>query len=162
MQSFRTSMAAATAAIAIAAFAVPGYVSAAEVTSRHTADEIAKAKPSGTIEVEAEQIRLIVGGAQGRGVLHFQGKSYPFTMKGGTVGGVGMTKVHATGDVYFLDNVRDFAGNYSAATIGAALGPGAGGSQYENNKGVFIKVRSKSEGVGLNLGLGVVSITLAE
>ena len=83
-------------------------------------------------------------------------------MKGGTVGGLGATKVTATGDVYFLENVADFAGKYSAATIGAAVGPGVGGSQYENDKGVFIKVRSKTEGVALNLGLGVISISLAE
>ncbi len=162
MQSLRMSMTAATAAIAIAAAAVAGSVSAQETKPRHTAEEIAKAKPSGTIEVEAEQIRLIIGGAQGKGTLFFQGKSYPFTMKGGTVGGIGVTKVTATGDVYFLENVRDFAGSYSAATIGVAAGPGAGGSSYENNKGVFISVRSKSAGVALNLGLGVISITLAD
>jgi hypothetical protein len=158
----RVKLAAAATAIALAAVAIPAYVSAQEVTSRHTADEIKKAKPSGTIEVEASQLRLIVGGATGRGTLQFKGKSYPFTMKGGTVGGVGATKVTATGDVYFLENVADFAGNYSAATLGAALGAGFGGSQYENNKGVFINVRSKTEGVGLNLGLGVISITLTQ
>ena len=162
MQSFLTTMAAATTAIAIAAVALPGYVSAQEVTPRHTADEIAQAKPSGTIEVEAAQIRLIVGGASGRGILHFKGKSYPFTMKGGTVGGVGVTKVSAAGDVYFLESVKDFPGTYSAATIGAAVGPGAGGSQYENDKGVFISVRSKTAGVALNLGLGVVSISMTQ
>ena len=158
----RVRIAAAAIAIAAGAVSIPAYVCAQEVTPKHTAEEIKNAKPSGTIEVEAAQLRLIVGGATGRGTLNFKGKSYPFTMKGGTVGGVGATKVTATGDVYFLENVADFAGNYSAATVGAALGPGFGGSQYENNKGVFINVRSKSEGVGLNLGLGVVSITLAQ
>ena len=89
--------AAMVAAIALAAVALPSYVTAQEVTPKHTADEIAKAQPSGTIEVEAGQLRLIVGGAQGRGTLYFKGKSYPFTMKGGTVGGIGATKVTATG-----------------------------------------------------------------
>ena len=163
MQFRRSNLAAAVAtAIALAAVALPAYVSAQDIKPRHTAEEIAKAKPSGTIEVEASQLRLIVGGAQGKGMLHYKGKSYPFTMKGGTVGGIGATKVTAAGDVYFLDNVADFAGTYSAATIGAALGPGVGGSQYENNKGVYIKVRSKTEGVALNMGLGVVTITLAQ
>jgi hypothetical protein len=156
------SIAAAATAIALAGIAMPVYVSAQEVKPSRTAEEIKNAKPSGTIEVEAAQLRLIVGGAQGKGTLHFKGKSYPFTMKGGTVGGVGATKVTATGDVYFLENVADFAGTYSAATIGAALGPGFGGSQYENGKGVFINVKSKTEGVGLNLGLGVVSITMTK
>jgi hypothetical protein len=163
MQFRKGGIAAAVAtAIAVAALALPSYVSAQEVTPKRTAEEIKKSKPSGTIEVEASQLRLIVGGAQGKGTLHYKGKSYPFTMKGGTVGGIGATKITATGDVYFLENVADFAGTYSAATAGAALGPGFGGSQYENNKGVFINVRSKTEGVGLNLGLGVISITMSQ
>jgi hypothetical protein len=129
---------------------------------RHTAEEIAKSKPSATFEVTAEQLRLIVGGATGKGTLLYQGKTYPFTMKGVTVGGIGATKVIAKGDVYFLERLEDFEGAYSAITIGAALGGGAGGSQYENNKGVFVSVKSKTEGLGLNLGLGAVQVAFAK
>jgi hypothetical protein len=154
---------AAAGLIAAAMFSLP-LAASAQATSqpKHTADEIAKAKPSGTIEVSAEQLRLLVGGASGKGTLHYKGKQYPFTIKALTAGGVGYTKVTATGDVYFLDKLEDFAGTYSAATIGAALGKGVGGSQYENNKGVFISVKSKTEGVALNLGLGGVEVTLAK
>jgi hypothetical protein len=160
-RSFSNS--AAAGLIAAAMFAVP-LAASAQATSqpRHTAEEIAKAKPSGTIEVSAEQLRLLVGGASGKGVLHYQGKQYPFTMKALTAGGVGYTKVNATGDVYFLDKLEDFPGTYSAATIGATLGKGVGGSQYENNKGVFLSVKSKTEGVGLSLGMGGVQVELAK
>ena len=103
--------------------------------------------------------RVRVGGGTADGVLHFQGKTYPFKAKGVTVGGIGYTKSHAQGDVYFLKNAEDFAGSYSAVTIGAAAGTaGAGGSQYENQKGVYVRVKSKSEGLALNLGLGVVTV----
>jgi hypothetical protein len=54
----------------------------ADAKPRHTAEEIARSKPSGTLEVSAEQVRLILGGASGRGTLYYGGKSYPFTMKG--------------------------------------------------------------------------------
>lgn len=158
--SLRKSVVSFLTAGILAASAAPLVVQAQapEDKPRHTAEEIAKAKPTATFELTAEQVRLIVGGASGRGTLYFKGKSYPFTMKGVTVGGVGVTKVTATGDVYFLERVEDFAGAYSAATIGAALVAGGGGSQYENNKGVYVRVRSKSEGVALNLGLGAVQV----
>ena len=158
---------AAAGLIAAAMFSLPLAASAqgtmpTEGKPRHTAEEIAKSKPSGTIEVSAEQLRLLVGGASGKGTLHYKGKQYPFTIKAVTAGGVGYTKVNATGDVYFLDKLEDFPGTYSAATIGATLGKGLGGSQYENNKGVFISVKSKTEGLALNLGLGGVEVTLAK
>lgn len=160
-RSFINSAAAGLVAAAMLAF--PLAVSAqATAQPKHTADEIAKSKPTGTIEVSAEQLRLILGGASGKGVLNYQGKQYPFTLKAATVGGVGYTKITATGDVYFLNKLEDFAGTYSAATIGAALGGGVGGSQYENNKGVFISVKSKTEGVALNLGLGGVQVEFAK
>jgi hypothetical protein len=154
--------AAAVALLATGAYTFSVAAPANEPAPRYTAEDIAKAKPVATFELTAEQVRLLVGGASGRGTLHYKGKSYPFTMKGMTVGGVGVTKVNATGDVYFLQKVEDFAGTYSAATIGAALGPGVGGSQYENNKGVFVKVRSKTEGVALNLGLGGVQVSFVK
>ncbi|HYH40645.1 MAG TPA: DUF1134 domain-containing protein [Burkholderiales bacterium] len=126
----------------------------------YTAEDIAKAKPVGTIEVEAEQLRLLLGGARGKGVLTYQGKKYPFSLKAVTVGGVGVTKVSATGDVYFLKSPADFAGTYSAMTIGATVGKGKGASQYQNSKGVFISVKSKSEGLALSLGTGGVEVTM--
>jgi len=129
---------------------------------RHTADEIAKTKPSASFEVTAEQLRLLIGGATGKGVLYYQGKTYPFTIKAVTAGGVGATKVTAKGDVYFMDRLEDFEGAYSAVTAGVAVGGGVGGSQYENNKGVFLSVSSKTEGVGLNLGIGAVQVALVK
>jgi hypothetical protein len=160
-RSFINSAAAGLVAAAMLAFPLAASAQAGP-GPKHTAEEIAKAKPSGTIEVSAEQLRLLLGGASGKGTLHYQGKQYPFTIKAATVGGVGYTKVIATGDVYFLSKLEDFAGTYSAATIGAALGAGVGGSQYENNKGVFISVKSKTEGVALNLGLGGVQVAFAK
>jgi hypothetical protein len=126
----------------------------------YTAEDIAKSKPVGTINVEAEQIRLILGGAKGKGVLHYQGKTYPFSLKAVTVGGVGVTKITAIGDVYFLKTPADFPGTYSAITAGATLGAGVGASQYQNGKGVFLSVKSKSEGVALSLGAGGVEVTM--
>jgi hypothetical protein len=152
------TMTAGAALVALAALGFQTNAGAQDNKPRYTAEDIAKAKPNGTFELTAEQIRLLLGGASGRGTLNYGGKTYPFTIKAGTVGGVGVTKVNATGNVYFLNKVEDFAGLYSAATIGAALGAGAGASQYQNDKGVFLSVKSKTEGVALNMGLGAVQV----
>jgi hypothetical protein len=141
---------------------VSAPVTAAEQKASRTAEEIAKAKPSATFEVQAEQVRLLIGGGSGKGVLNYQGKQYPFTVKGVSLGGVGVTKVDARGTVYFLNKLEDFPGTYSAVSAGATLGAGAGASQFENNKGVFLDVKSKTEGVGLSLGLSGVQIEFAK
>jgi hypothetical protein len=128
---------------------------AAEPAQRqqHTAEDIKNATPSGTISFEAEQFRLILGGSSGKGVLTYQGKTYPFTFKGVSVGGIGMTKNEGTGQVYFMNKLEDFAGRYSAIGAGATAGKGSNAGSFENDKGVYLSVRSKSEGLALSLGI---------
>jgi hypothetical protein len=117
--------------------------------------------PSATFEVEATQVRLLIGGAKGKGVLHYNGTDYTFTLSAGGIGGVGYAEVKATGDVYFLEKPEDFAGTYSAATAGAALGKGTAVAGFRNagNK-VQLVTKTESEGVGLFLGLGAMQIEL--
>ena len=125
---------------------------------QQTGVDISKETPSGTIDVDAEQVRLIIGGSGGKGVLHYKGKDYPFTFKGGSVGGIGVTKMRAVGNVYLLNKVEDFPGTYTAVTAGAAVGGGKGMSSFQNNKGVYLDVKSKTEGLALNLGLAVATV----
>jgi len=116
---------------------------------------------SGTVEIKAQQVRLIVGGAKGTGVLHFNGKDYKFKMSGASVGGVGVTKVDAVGTVYNLKDIKDFPGIYSGMGMGATAVEGAGASSWEN-KGVVVKMKSKTEGLALNLGINSVKIELVK
>ncbi|MBC7779396.1 MAG: DUF1134 domain-containing protein [Proteobacteria bacterium] len=153
---------AAALSLTLAAAFTPAIAAEDKSKSQRTAEDINNAKPSGTIEVEAEQIRLILGGARGRGVLNFQGKTYPFTLRGASAGGVGINKVSATGNVYFLTKAEDFTGTYSAVTAGVTAVKGRGASTFENGKGVVISVRSKTEGVALTLGVGVVEVNFAK
>jgi hypothetical protein len=116
---------------------------------------------SGTVEVKAESIRLILGGAKGTGVLHYQGKDYHFKMSGASVGGVGVTKVDSVGIVYNLKSIEEFPGTYSGGSVGAVAGKGVGGSSWENPKHVVLKMHAKSaEGLALNLGLNAVTVEL--
>ena len=102
---------------------------------------------------------MLFCGERGSGVLHFQGQDYPFQVKGLSVGGVGFTEVDATGDVYFLNNVEDFPGTYSAGTAGVTVVKGMGGGVFQNDKGVVLTLKGKSEGVGLSLGLGGMEVS---
>lgn len=116
--------------------------------------------PDATADFDAKQLRLIVGGAKGKGVLHFKGKDYPFTMSGVSVGGVGVTEAHGTANVYFLKKIEDFPGTYNGIGAGAAAGPSKGGNTFQSMKEVVITTKSKGEGVALNLGVSSVTITL--
>lgn len=116
---------------------------------------------SATLDVEVTQLRLLLGGAKGKGVLHYQGKDYNFTVKAGTVGGVGYAENKSSGKIYFLDKLEDFAGAYTAATAGVAVGKGTGVSSYQNSKNVQIVMHSEeSKGLGLFLGLSVLEVEL--
>ena len=127
-----------------------------------TAADLDKMKPSGTVTLEEKEIGLIFGGSSGKGVLTMGGKKYNFTMKGGTAGVIGVTKVQATGNVYKLNKVEDFAGTYSAVTAGAALVKGVGASRYQNTKGVYLSLTEKSSGAELSLGISIFEVALTK
>lgn len=117
---------------------------------------------SGTVEIKAKQIALIVGGGWGDGVLHFQGQDHPFKVTGLKAGGVGYVELDAVGDVYFLNKLEDFSGKYGTAAIGATAAKGSVVATVENNKGVILRLKAKSKGAALNLGVGGMSIKFEE
>lgn len=100
-------------------------------------------KPSGTISVELKSVAIGIGGEWGHGVLTFQGKEYKLKMSGFSVVDVGIASVSAEGHVYHLKNVSEFAGTYSAAEAGIAVGAGAGASTMKNQNGVIMSLTSK-------------------
>ena len=121
-----------------------------------------KETPSGTVEIEAKQIAFIIGGGWGSGVFHFKGQDYPFKITGLKAGGVGYVKLDAVGDVYFLDKLEDFSGTYGQSAIGATAAKGSIVATVENSKGVILRLKAKTTGLALNLGVGGISIKLEE
>ena len=78
-----------------------------------------KDKPlSGTLTVEQYQVAWILSGNIGGGKLDYKGKTYDFTIGGLGVGGFGVSKIEATGEVYGLKKVEDFVGAYGQARYG--------------------------------------------
>lgn len=156
----KTIIAAMLSTIIGVAFVLPMSVLAEDSISAPPAAQ-KELVESGTLEVRAKQMRLIVGGAKGTGVLHFKGKNYKFKMSGASVGGVGVTKVDAVGTVYNLNDIKDFPGTYAGMGVGAAVVEGQGASSWQN-KDVVIKMKAKSEGVALNMGVNAVTIELVK
>lgn len=127
-----------------------------------TAQDLANTPPSATLEFDGVQIRLLVGGSTGKGVLHFRGKQIPFTARSLSVGGAGVAEVHAVGDVHYLKNVDDFAGVYTGLTIGATAVKGKGAATFQNSKGVVLSVKAKSDGAALSLGMSGFEVSLVK
>jgi hypothetical protein len=96
----------------------------------------------------------------GTGILTTRGQRYPFALQGLEVGGVGVAKVQATGQVYHLRQVADFAGTYVAVGADAAVVQGAGLLTMRNQQGVVINLQSRQQGVKLTAGGEGIRITL--
>ena len=101
---------------------------------------------------------FIGSGAAGGGTLNYRGESYPITVGGLGVGGIGASKLTASGSVYGLQRREDFAGAYVQIRNGWALGErGKGTLWLRNRNGVTMKLNTRRKGLQLSLGAdGVV------
>lgn len=117
---------------------------------------------SGTIDIEEEQIGFIINGSIGEGTLHYQGVDYTFTLKGLKVGGLGISKMSAAGEVYNLYNLSEFPGTYVAGEYGLSVGGGMGGTVLKNQNGVYLNVHSTIQGVSLNFGVEGIAVELKD
>ena len=130
------------------------FAADAPASPKISEEQLAKAPVSATLDIDIKEIGLIFGGQSGKGVLHFQGKDYPFTLKGLQAGIiVGATKTHVTGEVRNLTKLEDFEGSFSAAGAGATMVKGGEASSFRNNKDVIFVLKAKITGLGINLGL---------
>ncbi|SRR6266508_2770300 len=114
---------------------------------------------SGTVTIEQLQVAFIGSGGAGEGTLHFQGRSHRFSVGGLGVGGFGISKMEATGEVYNLRELSQFPGAYGAARYGAAFGDKGGGELWlENSHGVMMSLKAKREGLAVSLGADAMVI----
>jgi hypothetical protein len=114
---------------------------------------------SGTVEIEQVQVAFIGSGNVGGGTLNYQGRSYRFTVGGLGVGGFGISKMQAYGDVYNLKALNQFPGAYGQARYGMAAGDtGSGQMWLQNPDGVLISLRTRRQGLALSLGADAVII----
>jgi hypothetical protein len=116
--------------------------------------------PDATLTMSEGQVAFGIGFSWGKGVLTYQGKEYPFKVKGLSVVDIGITKATSSGKVYNLKKLEDFNGNYTAASAEGTLAGGAGALTMKNQNGVVIDLRSTTAGVNLKLSVEGVSLTL--
>jgi len=125
-------------------------------------DAIAGKTPDGTVEMRQVQVAYIGSGSTGNGVLHYQGRDYPFNVSGLGVGGLGASTIDAVGEVYDLPTLSRFAGKYAQARYGVALGNWSAGNLWlQNGSGVILHLKARRTGLMLSLGGDAVVITPA-
>ncbi len=124
---------------------------------------IAGLEPSGQVEMTQVQAAYIGSGSAGSGTLWYQGRSYPFTVGGLGVGGIGFSTIEAEGEVYKLENIRQFPGAYAQGRYGFALGDTSAGDLWlQNEAGVILHLKAKRSGLMLSLGGDAVVIEMAK
>ncbi len=139
-------------AIAAGAFGPIGVAQA-------VAQEQPKGAPSGTVVIQQIQVAFIGSGSMGGGTLKFGGRSYPITVGGLGVGGMGASRLTATGSVYGLARKEDFAGAYVQLRRGWALADqGKGTLWLANRNGVTMKLKVRRQGLQTALGADGVLI----
>ena len=123
----------------------------------------AKAKgPDATLELSQGSVAAGIGFSWGGGTLTYRGKRYPVSVDGLTVGSVGISRATASGAVTNLKSLDDFNGTYTAVGAGAAVGGGASIATMQNQNGVRITLRSRSQGVKFTLGASGVSLQIKQ
>ena len=114
---------------------------------------------TGTVSIRQLQVAFIGSGAVGGGTLHFNKRKYEITVGGLGIGGIGASRLTATGSVYRLTNLEDFTGAYLQIREGWALGDeGRGTLWLRNAKGVVMRLATKRRGLQLSLGADGVLI----
>lgn len=119
----------------------------------------AEQQPSATVEIQQTTIAFIGSGNLGGGKLFFNGRTYKFTIGGLGIGGFGVTTMTATGKVFNLKEVSQFAGAYAQGRVGITVGSSDnGGLWLQNEAGVVMQLKAQREGLALSLGADAIYI----
>lgn len=117
---------------------------------------------SASIRIETTSVAVGVGVSWGQGTLSFRDKVYEFRVSGLSLASLGVSRVVATGEVWFLEKLEDFPGTFSGVDAAVAVGAGGGGLALRNPKGVYMKLRSSQRGAKLALSTGTLEIELVD
>ncbi len=126
------------------------------------ANATAQEKPSATVEITSKSVAVGIGVSWGHGVLNYNGKKYKFSMDGLSIVDVGISSVTASGDVFHLNNISDFAGNYTAFEAGATIAGGGTWQTMKNQNGVVMKIKASTKGAQLTLAPKGVKVKVVQ
>ena len=152
--------------LTLAALATAGLLSTAGCTSVDipttvpTAQSVAGMAPSGSVTLTE---KTVGGVTVGKGVLSFLGKKHPFELVGSVIGPGGLSSVDATGEVFKLNDIAEFAGPYAQGAGQAGLETaGAADLWLENKAGVVMHLTGTQAGATLSLGRDEIIIKMAK
>ena len=111
----------------------------------------AEPAPSGTVKITSKAVALGIGVTWGDGTLTYQGKTYTFSVDGLSVADLGIASVSSSGEVFNLNKVSDFSGNYAAGEAGIAIAGGPSDTVMKNQNGVVIRLHGTQQGGRLTL-----------
>ena len=117
-------------------------------------------KPDATIKLKGGSVAAGIGYSWGSGTLTYQGKEYPVSVNGLSLGKVGISGRSATGEVYHLNKIEDFNGHYNAGSAGLTIAGGASATAMKNQNGVSVVVTSTSRGADVTIAGGGVDMRL--
>jgi ABC-type amino acid transport substrate-binding protein len=109
------------------------------------------AAPPPFMELTSTSLAVGIGISWGEGTLSFEGTSHPFSVRGISLLDVGASVTEGLGEIYNLENLADFEGNYVAVEAAGAVGIGNSATVMRNEHGVEISLRSELQGVELAL-----------
>jgi len=133
---------------------------AAAYAADKTAPVAEDAKPVATVTLKGGSIAVGIGYTWGHGDLEYQDTSHRFTIKGVSIVDVGATDYTASGHVYNLKKLEDFAGNYIAADAGIAIAGGGNAQVLKNEHGVVMKLIATDVGLKFTLAADGVHVAL--
>jgi hypothetical protein len=116
---------------------------------------------SGYVQMTQVQAAYIGSGNAGNGTLRYRAHTYSFTVGGLGVGGIGISKIEAKGEVYGLEHLSDFPGAYVQGRYGLAVGNASVGDLWlKNGNGVIMRLVAKRQGLMLSLGGDAVVVQM--
>ena len=139
--------------------AVLAITGCAGMMNTPTPQSIAGVPPAGNVTITED---FVAGFGGSSGTLEYQGRTYPFKVVGTVAGpGGGVDKITASGPVYKLASVGDFAGRYTQSTGKAGFSSsGSSDLWLENNSGVIMHPEGTSSGAMLTLGKDEIFIRM--
>lgn len=117
-------------------------------------------EPSGTVKISSTAIAVGIGVTWGDGTLMLRGNTYAFSVNGLSVVDLGISNVTTTGEVFNLNNLADFSGNYVAGEAGIAIAGGPSDVIMKNEHGVVLRLHGTQQGVRLTLAAQGVALKL--
>ena len=116
---------------------------------------------NGTIELEIYKAGFIVGGSGGSGTLKLDGKRYPLTIGGVSLGAtIGFSKAQLVGSVRNIKKPSDIEGVFTAGTAGVAVAGGPKVAELKNSNGVELSVKGQQVGLEFSVDLSGMEIKL--